>query len=75
MMQLASAESRLANPVFVDQPYDRFGTLAPLDISLASLVVRLAAQAHMFASPRHAQPFDEVLREDLPEGFFTTRTP
>ena len=48
-----------------------------LAISLAppALVVRLAAVAHVLASPLHAQHRDEVLREDLPKGFFTTRTP
>ncbi|MDQ0032672.1 hypothetical protein J2W30_000413 [Variovorax boronicumulans] len=40
-----------------------------------ALVVRLTADAHVVAGPRHAQPLDEALREDLPEGFFTTRTP
>ena len=46
-----------------------------LRMALQALVVRLAADAHVLASPGHAQPFDKVLREDLPTGFFTTRTP
>jgi len=46
-----------------------------LGASLLALVERLATDAHELASHHHAQPFDEVLRDDLPEGFFTTRTP
>ena len=41
----------------------------------APLVVRLSAHAHVPASPAHAQACDERLVEDLPKGFFTTRTP
>jgi hypothetical protein len=44
-------------------------------IPLLALVVSLAAHPYVLTSPGHAQPFDEALREDLPEGFFTTRTP
>jgi hypothetical protein len=39
------------------------------------LVIRLSTHAEMAASPANAQVFDELLREDLPKGFFTTRTP
>ena len=43
--------------------------------TMLPLVVCLSADSHVTASPRHAQPCDGLLREDLPAGFFTTRTP
>ena len=74
-MQLARAQSRLLDTHLLNQVdhllrFFRIGTL-----SAASLIIRLPAQAHVAASPRDSQPFDEVLLKDLPEGFFTTRTP
>jgi hypothetical protein len=44
-------------------------------IPFLPLVIRLAAHPNVLTSPGHAQPFDEALCEDLPKGFFTTRTP
>jgi hypothetical protein len=51
--------------------------LAPLKFARAdqTLIVRLATQAPVLASPAHTEPLDELLREDLPKGFFTTLTP
>lgn len=42
---------------------------------MPALVIRLAAVAHMTASPCHAQPLDELLREDLPKGSFCDTHP
>ena len=39
------------------------------------LIERLSTDAEMAASPCHAYAFEAPLREDLPEGFFTMRTP
>jgi len=44
-------------------------------LATQTLVIRLSTYAEMAASPANAQVFDELLREDLPKGFFTTRTP
>jgi hypothetical protein len=46
-----------------------FATMLPL------VVMRLPANRLLAASPRHAQPFDELLRDDLPAGFCTAHTP
>ena len=65
----------MTKPLLVDQLHHHLGALAARGISLLPLVERLAAHAHMAASTANAQAFDELLREDLPKGFFTTRTP
>lgn len=75
MVLLARSQARLANAMIAYQHQHRLGSALALGVALLILVVRLAALPHITASPRHAQPLDEPLREDLPEGFFTTRTP
>jgi hypothetical protein len=44
-------------------------------LAMAGLVVRLSTNAEMSASPCHAYALEAPLREGLPEGFFTMRTP
>lgn len=44
-------------------------------LALAVLVIGLTAERYVSAGPADRSPLDEPLREDLPEGFFTTRTP
>lgn len=75
VVQFARAQSGLAHPLLPDQPHHRFGAFMVSGRPVLALVVRLAADAHVMASPGHAQPLNEAVREDLPEGFFTTRTP
>ena len=75
MVQLARSQPRLAHPSITHQLHHSLGTALALGVALLTLVIRLAAVPHVAASPRHAQPLDEPLREDLPKGFFTTRTP
>ncbi len=75
MMQLARTQSRLPDPQRCHHRHHLACLLLTLSLPVPALVVRLAAVAHVTASPCHAQPLDELLREDLPEGFFTTRTP
>lgn len=72
MMQFSCPQPRLAKPdVPHKRRYDsRLTTAARL--ALAALVIRLAADAHIAAGPVNAQLFDVLLRDDLPEGFFTT---
>ena len=75
MVQFARPQSGLAQPPLTHPLHNDLGTALALDMSALALIEGLAAQPHMAASPRHAQPLDELLREDLPKGFFTTRTP
>lgn len=75
MVQLARSQPGLANAPIANQRHHRLGSALTLGVALLVLVVRLAAVPHIPASPHYAQPLDEPLREDLPEGFFTTRTP
>jgi hypothetical protein len=75
VMQLARAQPRLSNTLPVHQSNHGSGAIATSLLPLLPLVVRLTAHADMAASPCHTQPLDELLREDLPEGFFTMRTP
>jgi hypothetical protein len=75
VVQLARAYPRLAQPHRAHQLDHRVRTRTALLVMLQLLVVRLAADAPMTASLRDAQLWDELLREDLPKGFFTTRTP
>lgn len=74
-MQLARAHARLSQPPLTHQIHDRLRFRLQRCLTAARLVVSLTAYAHVSASPADAQPLDEVLLEDLPEGFFTTRTP
>ena len=75
MVQLARAQPWLAQAHGTHKLDHCVRTGTALLLVLQLLVVSLAADAPMAASPQHAQPRDELLREDLPEGFFTTRTP
>jgi hypothetical protein len=59
-----------ANPL-----HNHLGSALPLDVPALALIEGLAAQTHMAASPGHTQPLNEPLRENLPKGFFTMRTP
>ena len=75
MVQLARSKAWLMQPLGANQLNHPLVALAPLVVTAQPLVIRLPTDAHMAASPANAQAFDELLREDLPEGFFTTRTP
>ena len=75
VMQLACTQSGLAQADLAHQLDHLVAARMALLLVLQLLVVGLAADAPMAASPRHTQPWDELLRKDLPEGFFTTRTP
>ena len=75
MVQLARAYAWLAHALLAYQLHHRLRIRQAIGLAAPTLVVRLTAVAHMLASPLHAQPCDEVLREDLPKGFFTMRTP
>jgi hypothetical protein len=75
MVQLARPKSGLSQPLGANQFNHPFVAFAHLVLAIQSLVIRLSAYADMVASPANTQAFDELLREDLPKGFFTTRTP
>ena len=75
VVQFARPKSGLTKPLGANQLKHPFVALAHLVLAAQSLVIRLSADAHMAASPANVQAFDELLREDLPKGFFTTRTP
>ena len=75
MVQLACPKAWLAQPHGAHQLNHPFVALAHFVLASQSLVIRLSAYAHMAASPANTQTFDELLREDSPNGIFTTRTP
>jgi len=75
VVQLARTQAGLAQANTAHKLDHGVGTRTVLLLMLPLLVIGLAADAPMAASPRYAQPRDELLREDLPKGFFTTRTP
>ncbi len=75
MMQLARPQSGLTQPYLPYSLHDFLSPCFPASVTITGLVMCLPADANVAASPGNAQPRDEVLREDLPEGFFTTRTP
>ena len=75
MVQLARAKAGLTQSLGENQLHHPLVALAHLVLAVQSLVIRLAAHADVTASPDNAQALDELLREDLPKGFFTTRTP
>ena len=75
MVQFACPQAGLPEPPLTHPLHNHLGTALALDMSALALIERLAAQTHVAASPAHTQPFNEPLREDLPKGFFTTRTP
>jgi hypothetical protein len=74
-MQLARTDARLLAALGVHQLHDRRGLLRASAFMRLTLVVRLSADAHIAASPRDSQPFDELFLENLPTGFFATLTP
>ena len=61
--------------MLVDQLHDCLGAMIAMRESLLALIERLAADVHELAGHRHSQPLNELLRDDLSKGFFTTRTP
>lgn len=74
-MQFASTDARLATAIASNElnclSLVRYLSL----LTPPGLVVRLATDTEVSASPGHAYAFQAPLREGLPEGFFTTRTP
>jgi hypothetical protein len=71
MMQFSCPEPGLAKPDVPDQGgHVRRFRIATL-LEPATLVIRLPADAHIAAGPLDAQLVDPLLRDDLPEGFFT----
>ena len=75
MVQLARADSRLARAAIAHQRQRRdIASVSPL-LTVPRLIERLPTDAEMAASPCHAYAFEALLREDLPEGFFTIFTP
>ena len=72
MVQLARAQARLTQAHVPHQGSDLFGLGVAGAFARAALVVRLATDADVSAGPLDTQPLDEPLRDDLPEGFFTT---
>lgn len=75
MVQLARSKPGLTQPLGPYQFKHSLVALARLILASKPLVKRLSAYADMVASPANAQALDELLREDLPKGFFTTLTP
>ena len=75
MMQLARSNPGLMQPLGANQLHHPLVALEYFVLALESLVIRPSAHADMAASPANAQAFNALLREDLPKGFFTTRTP
>ena len=75
VVQLACTQPRLPHATIAHQRQCRgIGSVSPL-MTVSSLIERLSADAEMTASPCHAYAFEAPLREDLPKGFFTMRTP
>jgi hypothetical protein len=75
MMELPGAQPWLPQALLTHQFQHPLTPSLPLRLAAKPLVVSLSADPHVMASPGHAQAFDGSLREDLPKGFFTTRTP
>ena len=75
MVQLAGSQPGLAQALGLHQFQHAFVLGFFCCPTLLPLVMRLPTDPHAAASPRHAQAFDGSLCEDLPTGFFTTRTP
>lgn len=65
MMQFSGSEPRLAPAP------SRFRLRAATSFALTSLATGLMVDAHVAAGTPDTQLFDPVLRDDLPEGFFT----
>jgi hypothetical protein len=75
MVQLARPKPGLTQPLGPYQFQNSLVALARLILASQPLVIRLSAYSDMVASPANAQALNELLREDLPKGFFTTLTP
>lgn len=75
MLKLARTQARLAQASVGHQGANLGVSLKPLTLAVLTFVICLSADAGIAAGPADAQPLDELLREDLPEGFFTMRTP
>lgn len=75
MLQFARPQPWLAGVPILDQRNDLAIPCLPGLPAILLLVVCLAADADMAASPGNAQSGDSFLREDLPEGFFAMLIP
>jgi len=75
VMQLAGAQARLAPANLLHEIHDALSLYRARRLRLMVLVIRLAAVSEELASPADRQSGDGLLREDLPERFFTTETP
>lgn len=75
MMQLTCTDPRLAQSYETDVLRDLFTLSMALVSNTVALVVSLAADGEKLASPDNGQPLDLLLREDLPDRFFTIETP
>ena len=69
VVQLARAQPGLAQAHATHKLNHRLAARTALLLAMQLLVAGMAADAPIAASPRHAQPREEVLREDLPKGF------
>ena len=74
VMQLARANTGLSCPMATHQRQRALHVSLPPLLTMPCLVVGLATDPKVLASPCYAYTC-QALREDLPEGFFTTRTP
>lgn len=70
-MQFSCPKPRLAKPDVADEGGHGHSLRIAMLLEPATLVIRLPADAHIAAGPLDAQLFDPLLRDDLPEGFFT----
>lgn len=70
VVQLARPQPELEQPLLTHRLHQRLRTAHSLRRGLSISVVHLTAQPHAVASPRNTQPFNELLREDLPIGIF-----
>ena len=75
MVQLARPKPWLLEPLLTNQINYLLRTPSPLLMATYLFVVRLTTHPHELAGSSNAQPFDEPLRENLPEGFFAMLTP
>jgi len=71
-MQLAPAQAGLTQSNIPNQGRHCLRLSRPAPFAMPSPVVRLTADTHVAAGPCNAQPFDVLLRDGLPEGFFTS---
>jgi hypothetical protein len=71
VVQLSRAQPGLPLARLLDQLHDRGVLLLLVALARGRLVICLPSESEVLASPLYAEPFDELLREDLPNGFFT----